>query len=286
MLGRLASRTVSEFLDDGCPQRAAAISYYTLLSLFPLAIIAVAGFGVIVDDASARRGVIDFVLERIPLRPDRGERDLEELLRTVTGQAGGLGVIGFAGLLVAASAVMGSVRHALNAAWDVEQRRPFAQGKALDMALVLVAALLIGVSLAITVVIQLAPWPGFVPLGSLTSGLLTFGVLLLVFRVVPARPTAVRDLWPGAVLGAVGFEAAKFGFSLYLRTVADYSAVYASLGSIVAFLVFIFVAANVLLLAAEAASEWPGVRDTEPRPGPGPPWRRRVAAALKGLIVR
>ncbi|MBW3653482.1 MAG: YihY/virulence factor BrkB family protein, partial [Actinobacteria bacterium] len=125
----LAGRGVSEFFEDGCPQRAAAISYYSLLSLFPLAIVLVAVFGLVADDAAARQQVIEFVLDNVPLREDRGRADLEELLNSVTAASGGFGIFGVAGLLFAASAVMGAVRHALNAAWEVADPRPPLQGK-------------------------------------------------------------------------------------------------------------------------------------------------------------
>ncbi len=58
----------------------------------------------------------------------------------------------------------------------------------------------------------------------------------------------------------VGFEATKLGFSAYLQHFARYDAVYASLGSVVAALVFVWLAGCVLLLAAETASEWARLR--------------------------
>lgn len=58
----LAVRTVRELFDDGCTQRAAAISCYTLLSVFPLVILAVAVLGAVADTQSVRDRVIDFVL--------------------------------------------------------------------------------------------------------------------------------------------------------------------------------------------------------------------------------
>ena len=57
--------------------------------------------------------------------------------------------------------------------------------------------------------------------------------------------------------------------------------------SIVAFMVFVFVASNVVLLGAEAAAHWPDVRDERhQRDGDGPPLRARVRSAVRGLFVR
>lgn len=295
----LARRAGREFLDDGCPQRAAAISYFALLSLFPLAIMLVAVFGLVVDDDEARRRVIEVVLDNVPLREDRGGADLEAVLISVTSSRGGFGVLGVLGLLISASAVMGAVRQALNAAWDLVDTRPPLQGKLVDLLLVLMVGVVIAASLAMTLAVQLVASigerlgrlgavaePAVLLAGRLVPALLAFATCAVVFALVPARPAGLRDTWPGVLVAALGFEAAKAGFSLYLDTAANYGAVYASLGGIVAFLVFVFAAANLFLLGAEAASEWPGVRDG-PLPEPSDePLGRRLRRSLRALVVR
>jgi membrane protein len=295
----LLGRAAGEFFEDGCPQRAAAISYYSLLSLFPLMILIVAIFGVVADDSAARQRVIEFVLDNVPLREDRGRADLNELLSTVTTASGGFGIFGVAGLLVAASAVMGGVRHALNAAWEVSNPRPPLQGKLVDLLLVFATGVVIASSFAMTLVVQFAATLGD-PLGApgalahdaillagrLVPALLTGAVCTAVFVLVPAHRNRLRDVWPGVLVAVLGFEAAKIGFSLYLHNAANYGAVYASLGGVIAFAVFVFVAANLLLLGAEVASEWPGVRDGPPPTPSQEPLRRRLRRGLRSLVVR
>jgi len=295
----LARRAVAEFFEDGCVQRAAAISYYSLLSLFPLAIVLVAIFGTVADDDAARQRVIEFVLDNVPLREDRGGADLEQPLRTVTESGGGFGVFGALGLLFTASAVMGAVRKALSAAWDVEDPRPPLQGKLVDLLLVLVTGLVITASLAMTLAVRLfaqaseqlgqleGPARQAVLLaGQLIPALLAFVVCTLVFALVPARRTRLRDIWPGVLVAVAGFEAAKGGFSLYLDNAADYGAVYGSLGGIVALMVFVFIVANLFLLGAEAASEWPGVRDGPPPARNDEPLELRLRRGLHRLVAR
>jgi membrane protein len=299
--GRLAmallGRGVSEYFEDDCPQRAAAISYYSLLSLFPLSILLVAIFGIVADDSASRQRVVEFVLDNVPLREDRGRADLEELLNSVTAASGGFGIFGVAGLLFAASAVMGGLRHALNAAWEVSNPRPPLQGKLVDLLLVFATGVVIATSFAMTLAVQFAATLGD-PLGApgahdairlagrLVPALLTGAVCAAVFVLVPARRNRLRDVWPGVLLAVLGFEAAKIGFSLYLHNAANYGAVYASLGGVIAFLVFVFVAANLLLLGAEVASEWPGVRDGPPPTPSQEPLRRRLRRGARALVVR
>ena len=300
-----ADRAINGFFGDGAPQSAAAISYYALFSLFPLAIVIVAAFAFVIDDSAARARVIDLALDHVPLREDRGRRELEELLTSVTRDRPAFGVAGAVGLVVAGSAVMGAIRHALNRAWDVEDPRPPAQGKLLDVLLVLGLGLLVALSFALTLVARLTvslsaeleqalgPVGSAVPrllleLGPVVPSLVAFAAFAILFRVVPATRTRLRDVWPGAALAAVGFEAANIGFAIYLETFANYSAVYASLAAVVAFLVFVFVTANVLLLGAQVAVAWPEVRDgaAGDEGGGGAPLGERVRRTIAGLFVR
>jgi membrane protein len=305
-LGRLAERSVAEFFDDGCPQSAAAIAYYALFSLFPLVILVVVAFGLVLDDDDAREQVVDFLLDRLPLQPGRGQTDLEQLLRGVTRNGGTLGVVGLLGLLFSASGLMGAIRNALNKAFDATEhrRRPPLQGKALDVLLVFFAGAMIAVSLALTIVTRLAAQASarldelgaagetigsaLLSVGQLAPVLLSFAVFSFLYVAVPTRKVRWREVWPGALLAAVGYEVAKTGFSVYLANFGDYSAVYGSLGAIVAFLVFVLLAAMVFLLGGEVAAEWPRVKRAEEADllAPGEPLRRRLVRLLRGLVVR
>jgi membrane protein len=302
--GKLAGRSLREFFQDGCPQRAAAVSYYALLSLFPLVILAVAALSLVLDGASAREHVIDFVLDRAPLRPEAGRRDLGDLLTGVTDHSAGLGVFGAVGLLLAASGVMGAIRHGLNAAWDVDDPRPPLQGKLIDLLLVLGFGVAASVSLGLTLFVRLsasfaqrvgdrfgsdAPVTLVAWAGHLVPVALSLSIFALLFRLVPAADAHLRNTWPGMIVAAAGFEATKTGFSVYLAHSTRYGVIYASLGSIVAFLVFVWLAANMLLLGAEVASEYARLRREPPDAGDdaaATPLRHRVAGALRGLVVR
>lgn len=300
---QLTKRAVEKFFEDGCPQRAAAISYYALFSLFPLAILAVAGLGLVVDDAAARERVIQTVLDQLPLQEGQGRREIDSLLQEVTDQGGAFSVVGGLGLLFAASGVMGAIRHALNAAWNVDEPRAPVTGKLLDMVLVLGFGILVAASFVLTLAVRLtdAITDHLGDIGAVLDAVVQQGVRLLpavlalvtfavLFRVVPASRPGWRDSWPGVLVAAGGYEVAKAGFSFYLENFARYGTVYASLGTAVAFMAFIFVAANVALLGAEAASEWPSVRDGEideqEDDEPDEPLRERIRRVLRGLFVR
>src|SRR4051794_15305025 len=139
LAGAVLERAVVRFFAHGCTRLAAAISYYALFAVFPLAILAVAVFGLVVADDAARTRVIGTILDIVPLRPGSGSQDLNRVLHAVTTGAGISGGLGVLVLLITASGMMGAVRFALNQVWEVEDDHPPLRAKALEVLLVLAA---------------------------------------------------------------------------------------------------------------------------------------------------
>ena len=304
---RTTEESVGGFFEHRQPQFAAAMGFYALFAIFPLAILVVVAFGVVIGDDDARRHVVDFLLDNLPITDDQGRDDLERLRAGVTRDTGALSAVGIGGLIVSASGLMGAARSALNAAFDADQvdcRRPPLQGKALDVLLVFGAGLVIGLSLVLTVGLQLAAretedlsWlgsfgatlaDGILNLGPLIPVVLAIGVFWTLYVVVPMRQVRFRDVWPGALVAGLGYELVKTGFGIYLDGFSNYSAVYGGLGAIVAFLVFVLLAASVFLLGAEAAARWPSARDAteDDLLAPGEPIGPRVRRLIVGLARR
>jgi membrane protein len=297
---KLIERSVDAFARNHCPQLAASMSYYALLSIFPAAILMVAIFGIVIGDDEARTEVVDFLFENLPVSEGQGRQDLEKVVDGVTSNTGALGVVGLLGLLYSASALMGAIRNSLAIIGETERQRPPLRAKALDLLLVLGLGILIALSFAATLVrgfaVDLSMDLGFTGrvaeramdafgfLIPFTLSLIAFAVILIV---VPYPRPRLRDVWPGVVLAAVGFELAQRGFALYLENFGNYSAVYGSLGAVITFLVFIYIAAMVFLLGAEMATLWPRVRagEFDDSDGDGEPFGEQVRGFLRGLVL-
>src|SRR4051794_4327934 len=301
-IGQLFQHGISEFFRDGMPQRAAAISFYALFSVFPLAILCVAGLGVVANNDDVRQQVVRFLLDNLPLSEDQGRRQLQTLLLQVTRDVAGFSVLGIVTLVFAASGVMGAIRQALNAAFGVREDRPPAQAKAWDLLGVLGFGILVTLSFALTITDELRQELSnradevirgsggvitrvLIDAGRIVPLVLALIIFAALFRVIPARRQRLRDTWPGVLVAAFGYELAKYGFTIYLTHFANYGAVYASLGSVIAFLVFVFVSANVALFGAEVASEWRCVRAGQ-YDQPGDPFGTQALDALRGLFLR
>jgi membrane protein len=252
-------RAALEFVDDRGHRDAAQIAYFALLSFVPLALLLVGAFGLVFDDEEVRRRVVTTVFDNVPLARPQDRVQLERAVDDALQGAGRLGPLSILLLIAAASGVMGALRHAINEAWDIHTRPPLLRRKALDVTLVLGGTVVLALSLSLTATRRLAD--------ELHSGLLDrFGdvlpfvftgiVILFLYRVLPSPRPRTREIWPGAVVAALLLGVVREGLELYFEELSDFGALYGSLGALMALLVFVFAAANVLVFGAEFASEW------------------------------
>jgi membrane protein len=296
---QLAARSLAEYLDDNCPQLAASIAYHVLFALFPLAIVLAGIFGIVVHTTGARADVIDTIVRAAPLSASGASR-LRNLLNGATSGLSALGLLGAIGLVWSASGMMGAIRVALNQAWDAEDARPFLKGKLVDVGLVFGVALVSLASLGLTIAVRFigaiarhgavvlgGGWVTWI-LGVLVPLALSFGTVVALYRLVPAAHVRLAEAWPAALLVACGFVVAQNLFALYVGHFANYNAVYGSLGAVIAFMFFVYLASSLFLLGAEVASEWPRTRSALERGevGEGPPFPQQVKEALEGLWVQ
>ena len=173
---------------------------------------------------------------------------------------------------------MGALRHSINEAWDIHERPPLLKRKALDFALILGGTSILALSVSLTATHRLAGilddednggWLLAI-LIELAGDVLPFAFvalgLLFLYRVLPMHQEPLRDIWPGAIVGAIGLTIVKFGLELYFEQLADFGAIYGSLGAAMALLIFVYAAANVVVFGAEFASEWARHPDTRASP--------------------
>jgi membrane protein len=268
-------RATIEFVEDRGHRSAAQISFFAILSFIPLVLLLSAAFGVIFDDGAVQKRIIETVFDNVPLSNGDDRPTLERAVGDALGQAGNLGVFTTLLLLAAASGVMGALRHSINEAWDIEQRPPLLQRKALDLALVLGGTSILALSVSLTATHRRADiLDDEAGGGWLLAALLDFAGdvlpivfvaagLLFLYRVLPMNKEPLRDIWPGAVVGAIGLAIVKLGLELYFEEFADLGAIYGSLGAAMALLIFVYAASNVIVFGAEFASEWARADDSD-----------------------
>ncbi len=254
-------RAVVEFVDDRGHRDAAQIAFFAVLSFVPLAMLLVGGFGPFFDDEDLRRRVVRAVFENVPLSQEADRARLEATVKDALDNTGRLGPISVLLLLFSASGVMGALRHAINQAWDIHTRPPLLRRKALDLALVLGAALVLVFSFSVSGLHRLGV------AGDLIADVLPFAftvaVVLFLYRVLPSPRPKTGEIWPGAVVAALLISLVRQLLELYFEHLADLGALYGSLGALMALLIFVYAVSLVLVFGAEYASEWSRLPDED-----------------------
>jgi membrane protein len=268
-----AWRGCVEFVEDRGHRDAAQIAFFAVLSFVPLAMLLVGGFGLVFDDQDVRARVVRAVFDNVPLGGDADRPLLERSVGDALGRTGGLGPVSLLLLVVAASGVMGALRHSINQAWDIQQRPPLLRRKALDVTLVLAVTVLLLFSLSLSATRRAADllddeagggWLAALLLngvGDLLPFAFTALVVLFLYRVLPFPRPRVREIWPGALVAAALISVVRAALDLYFDHLADLGAVYGSLGALMALLLFVFAVSNVIVFGAEFASEWSRLPD-------------------------
>ena len=296
--------TWSGYNRDNCNQLAAAISYYVLFSVVPLAILGVTIFGIVVRDQSLKNDVIDSIVNAFSLSDTDGRSAVRDAIDGIQSASGLAVVVGVLGALWTSSAVFGSIRRSLNAVWGVYERRSYLQAKLVDFLQMGALGLLFVASIALTGFVRVvrdesgrfggplsshnALWeiPAFA-----VPAAITFVALVALYVLVPtARPRA-RDAWVGALAATLMFEAVKNAFAFYVSHFNNFNVIYGSLAGVFLFLFSTFLASNVLLIGAEVARSVgelrSGAYDAELAPGRAqPPIAARALRLVKGIFVR
>ena len=259
-LHRVMMRTVTEFIDDEMSTYASALAYQMLFSLFPfiLFLIALIGFLHLPDFFSWLRLQSELVL------PPQALEQVNPVIDQLQQSKGGLLSVGIVIALWTASAGVRLMMSAMNAAYDVVERRPVWKRFPLSIfytigiaGMLLIAAALmvlgpqvmswiaaqVGLEDFIVTVWTIVRWPVVV--------ILLMMAVALIYYVMPDVKQEFRFITPGAVLSVVVWIIASLGFGLYVKTFANYNAMYGSIGAIIVLLLYFYISAAVLLLGAE-----------------------------------
>jgi membrane protein len=268
-------RTFREFMDDDLLDWAAALTYYSILSLFPAVVVMASVVGLAGE--SVTTPLIDNVQQ---LAPGQARDMLVNVLRELESSssvAGPLAILGLVSALWAASGYIGGFIRASNSIYEIEEGRPMWKTLPLRIVLtltmmVLLAATAFGVVLTggiaervgqalglestAVLVWNIAKWP-------VLAVLVSLAIALLYWAAPNVRHPGFRWLTPGSVLAVLVWVAASLGFAVYVATFASYNKVYGSLAGVVVFLVWLWLSNLAVLFGAEFDAELTRERQIE-----------------------
>jgi membrane protein len=227
---KLVRATGHKWLADNCLRLGAAVSYYTLFSVFPLFLVILAIVQALLRDSTAARDVLLDALARVT----GGFRDeFVATLDAVQGAHTQTGVVGVVLLVMGASWVFAELVSAFNIIWGVESAagsslRAWARSTFFSFALVLASAFLLLVSMVISAL------------------LLIFAMLL---KSLPQTSVAWGDVWLGAILTALAWSALQGAIGLVIAW-SNYGN-YGTIGAVLALVAWVYSSSQILFFGAE-----------------------------------
>lgn len=260
----LFKQTFTEFGQDKVPRLGAALAYYTIFSMAPLLLIAIAITGLVFGKEAAQGQI--FGQLRGVLGPQSAEMVQSMVANAAKPKTGTIAtILGVFTLILGASGVFGQLKDALNTIWDVEPKKNagilgMLKDRFLSAAMVFGIGFLLLVSLILDSVIAAfgkyagQHLPGGEAIWQVLEQVISLGVVTVLFaalfRFLPDLKIRWHDVWFGAGLTSVLFVIGKFALGIYFGKSAVGSS-YGAAGSLVLVLLWVYYSAQILLFGAE-----------------------------------
>lgn len=250
---------VRRFSEDEITSLSAQLSYFFLLSLFPLLIFSVAIASYLPIDYMR---ILEMMSTYIPVEAMQLIENF--LLETVESTGGGLLSIAIIGTIWSASNGINAIMRALNKAYDVEENRPFILGRLIAISLLISVLLIIVVALLLPIFGRMIGIYIFSFFGAseqfitvwnnlrwiISSSIFFIGFLYL-YRMAPNTKVYLKDAVWGALFTTIGWQISSYGFSLYVNTMGNYSATYGSLGGVIILMLWFYISSIIIILGGE-----------------------------------
>ncbi|SEO13210.1 membrane protein [Rhodospirillales bacterium URHD0017] len=265
---KLAKETVRSFIADEALSHGASIAYYTMFAVAPVLLIIIAIAALVFGREAAEAAI---VAQLSGLMGESTAKALEEIVHKVGDREGGVWatVVGVGALILTATGVFGEVQSALNVVWKAKGRKTkerqstlgrLARARAASLGLVVTSGFLITVSLATSAALEglsgylRGVFPGAEIVLTIVDFVISTALIgfmfAAIYKVLPDKPIAWRDVAIGAVVTALLFEGGKYLIALYIGK-SDVAATYGAAGALVVLLLWIYYTAQIFLLGAE-----------------------------------
>lgn len=292
--GHLLQAAFGQWQADKASRMAAALAFYTALSLAPLLILAVAVAGFLYNSQATQAQLLAQVKSTLG---QSGAELFNTVLSNAAATSSGViaSVLSVLMLVLGASGVFGELQEAMNQVWKVATEskvglQHLVRSRLLSFGMVLSIGFLLVVSILLSLVLsfitsfisQLSPIvEALLPIINLVLSFIIFtGLFGLLYKILPRTRVTWRDVWPGAAVTSVLFLLGKFLLKIYLGQ-GSVGSPYGAASSLVIVLVWVYYSAQILLFGAEFAHEY-ARRYGSRRPQPGPP----TAASVRYVPIR
>jgi membrane protein len=258
-------RTIREFADDALTDRAAALTYYAVLSIFPGLLVAVSLLGL--AGKSAIQSLETNINQAVP---GTVGKILTQAVGNLHGptSAGIIAIVGLLGALWSASGYIAAFMRASNVVYDIPEGRPFWKTTPIRIGVTIVIMVMLVVSVLMVVITggmatrvgqalgigstavtiwNIAKWPVLLIIVSL--------MISILYWVAPNAKRGFQWVSPGGVLAVLVWLIASGLFAIYVANFAHYNKTYGSIAAVIIFLIWLYISNIAILLGAEYNAE-------------------------------
>jgi membrane protein len=272
---QIAKDTIYGFVEDEALTRGAAIAFYTATSIAPVLLIAIAIAGVAFGQDAAENAI---TAELSGLMGDQAAQLLQSAVANASSKSSGTvaAVVGLVTLILTASGAFGEMQSALNVIWKAKPTGTtlsrLVRTRLISLGLVAALGFLLMVSLVVSASLTVfgEELNTILPFGSsilsavnlIISFVLISVLFAAIYKFVPDRSSAWRDVILGAVVTTVLFTAGKSLIAVYIGKTAAVSS-YGAAGALIALLLWVYYSAQIFLLGAEFTKAFANSQDQD-----------------------
>ena len=264
----IARKTLREFTKDQCPDLAAALTYYSVLSVFPALLALVSLLGIFGQAEKTTAALLEIVQGFAPADTVKAIRQPIEQL-TSSSTAGFTLVIGILIALWSASGYVGAFGRAMNRIYEVDEGRPFIKLRGTMLVVTVVTVLIVavlafmlvltgpvaeavgnavGLGGAFLAVWNIAKWP-------VVLLLVILAIAILYYATPNVKQPKFRWMSLGSSIALVIFMLASLGFAFYVANYSSYNKTYGAIGGVIVTLLWLWILNMSLLFGAEFDAE-------------------------------
>lgn len=264
----IAKKTLREFTKDQCPDLAAALTYYSVLSIFPALLALVSLLGIFGQAEKTTTAFLEIARGFAPAETVEAIRQPIEQLSS-SSAAGLTLVIGLLTALWSASGYVGAFGRAMNRIYEIDEGRPFIKLRgtmlAVTIATVLIVVLLaamlvlsgpvaesigsaIGLGGAVLTAWNILKWPVILLL-------VVLAIAILYYATPNVKQPKFRWMSLGSLIALVIFLLASLAFAFYVANFSSYNRTYGAIGGVIISLLWLWILNLSLLFGAEFDAE-------------------------------
>jgi len=229
-----------KYCEDHVSILVSSLAYYTFFSFFPILLLLASIIGFVYGTREESVQLPRQILDLLPFSSEIMTSALERIIQA----RHSLGFFGSVLLIWSATGAFDNLQQILNRIHRAPAMRPLWRRRLLGLLLGLILTLFIPLSIGISAIRP-------APARTIAGIAFNFVLLLTLYHFGPSVRRRYRQVWPGALAGAVLWEVSKALFGIYVGSLSVQQMAYGSIGSVIAVLLWLYVSGTIFALGAE-----------------------------------